>query len=202
MALNDVPLSTQTLSSTQPDIRTNFQVIDTAFEVDHVGFNDAGQGKHNQVTLPVQAGSPAIAAGDNAFYNLLNATTAKNEVYVHKQTNAGTADIPFTASILSGSTPALDAGGWSYLPSGLLLKFGNGTANGNTAFLFSTLNPTAPSFTQVLSIILCPAYSNASDGDGFVRLSNYTTAGFNAYGSARTTTTTKSVSFQFFAIGY
>ncbi len=202
MALNNVPLNGQSLAYTKPLVNANFSTIDTTFSVDHVAYNTSGGGKHNKVTFPVQGSAPAFAAGDNGLYSFLYATTAKNEEFIHKQTFAGTSDIPFTASILSTATPALNTGGWSYLPSGLLLKFGNGSANGSTNFTFAALNPGAPGFTQVLTMVLCPGYTAVSDGDGFVRLGAYTSAGFNAFGSARTTVTTKAVTFQYIAIGY
>ncbi len=54
--LIDVPLATDTLSGSQPSIRTNFNVISVAFSQDHVNYNrtvgDAGQGMHQQITLP------------------------------------------------------------------------------------------------------------------------------------------------------
>ncbi len=204
MAWNqNIPQPTDQLAASQADILNNFQALQTLIDVNHVDFASGDQGKHKFVTFPVQAPAPAFAAGEEGLYNFLYATTAKNELFVHKQTGATTVDIPLTASILStSSAPALNTGGWTYLPSGLLLKFGNGSANGNTAFTFAALNPTAPAFTQVLTIILCTAYSNAADGDGFVRLSTFTAAGFNAFGSARTTVTTKAVLFQYLAIGY
>jgi hypothetical protein len=204
MAYNaNVPQSTDLLSQSQSDILNNFIAIQTLIDVNHVDFASGDAGKHKFITFPVQNPAPTFAAGEEGLYSFLNATTVQNELYVHKQTGATTAEIPFTASILStNSAPIVNSGGWTYLPSGLLLLFGHSTANGNTAFTFAALNPSAPVFTNVLSIILCTAYNNASDGNGFVRLSGYTAAGFNAYGSARTTVSPASVSFQYLAIGY
>lgn len=129
MALNNVPQSGQTLNDTRNPIRTNFSVINAAFLVDHVEYNLANQGFHNKVTMPVQVAAPAFAAGINGIYNLNNATTTKNELYVHKQQDAGTADIPFTASTLSSSTPGSAASGWTYLPSGIILQWTNSSSN-------------------------------------------------------------------------
>lgn len=204
MAYNaNVPQPTDLLSQSQSDLLNNFIALQTLIDVNHVDFASGDQGKHKFITFPVQSPAPTFAAGEEGLYSFLNTTTSQNELYVHKQTGATTAEIPFTASVLSAnSAPILNSGGWTYLPSGILMLFGHGTANGNTAFTFAALNPGAPVFTNVLSMVLCTAYNNSSDGNGFVRLSGYTSTGFNAYGSARTTVSTASVSFQYLAIGY
>jgi hypothetical protein len=199
------PAANQLLSVSQPIIQGNFAIIDTSFQVNHVAFNGGtDNGKHKYVELPVQLASPPIVfpAGEIAAYSFLNAITAVNELYVNKTNQATVVQIPATASILStSSNPGLNVTGWTYLPSGILLKWGQGTANGNTAFVFPVA-ANIPVFTNVMSMQLCTAYSNVTDGDGFARLSTFTNLGFTAFGSARTTTTTKNVSFQWLAIGY
>lgn len=125
MALNiNIPQANQTLAITQPLILNNFNAINTAFAVDHVNFNDPGQGKHNKITFPVQAVVPVFAAGDLGLFSFLNATTTKNELNVYKANNAGYVNVPFTASILSNSAPIQNGSGWSYLPSGLIIQWG------------------------------------------------------------------------------
>lgn len=203
MALNNVPLSGQTLNDTRVPINQNFSVIDTAFSIDHVDYNAGGQGKHAKVTLPVQAGAPAFAGTDNGFFNLLYATSTKQEIYVHKQSGAGTANIPFTASTLSANAaPASNAGMWTFLPSGLLLKSGSSI---DLAGGLIQVTPTGgPNFTQILSVII-GAYSNTSTGDlNFaVRLVDINSANtFRVYISSRTSTGAAPGGFQFLAIGY
>lgn len=203
-----IPQSTDQLSTSQGDILNNFTILGAiAGNANAASAAINSSSGFNWIYLPSQGAIPpagsAFPAANIGLYSATNPTTSKNELYVNKTNQATVKQIPMTASSLSiASAPASNAGGWTYLPSGLLLKFGNSTANGNTAFTFAALNPGAPAFTQVLSMVLTPAYSNASDGNGFVRLSNFTGAGFNAYGSQRTTTSTQAVSFQYLAIGY
>lgn len=154
MALNiNIPQANQTLSITQPLILNNFNAINTAFAVDHVNFNDAGQGKHNKITFPVQVLPIVIAVGDLALYSLLNATTNKNELNVYKVSNSVYVNVPFTASILSNSAPIQDGAGWSYLPSGLIIQWGKVSAgiNGNLA-ISTTFNFPITFPTQALNI--------------------------------------------------
>lgn len=199
------PAANQLLSASQPIIQGNFTILQNSFDVNHVDFNaGTDNGKHKYVELPVQASAPPIvfAAGEIATYSFLNAITNVNELYVNKTNQATVVQIPITASILStNSNPGAGVSGWTYLPSGVLLKWGQGSANGNTAFTFPVA-ATIPVFTNVMSMQLCTAYNNASDGDGFARLSTFNNLGFTAFGSARTTVTTKAVLFQYLAIGY
>lgn len=168
MALIVVPNPGQTLNSSRPDINNNFQVISDDFSIDHVAYNTTGEGKHNKTTFPVQAMAPSpIDAGDDVLYNLLNATTTKNELYIHKQTNAGTSDIPLTASILSQSTPIAGASGWTMLPSGIIMRWENFSGNGLTTI---TLNPGYISFTTIYSIMLTVVDPSTSDVNSAVRL--------------------------------
>lgn len=206
--LPNIPQATDKLSVSQGNILNNFTILgaiagNASASSDSIN-STAG---FNWILLATQGATPpagsAFAPGVVGLYSANNPTTSKNELYINKTNQATVTQIPATASVLSvTSAPASNTGGWTYLPSGLLMKFGNGSANGNTAFTFAALNPGAPAFTQVLSMVLCTAYSNASDGDGFVRLSSFNNLGFNAFGSARTTVTTKVVLFQYLAIGY
>lgn len=200
----NIPQATDLLSQSQSDIQSNFAALKVLIDINHETFGNAQEGKHKYVELPVQTPSPpiAFAAGEVALYSFLNATTTKNELYINKTNQATVVQVPATASILStNSNPGLNVAGWTYLPSGILMKWGSGSANGNTAFTFPVA-ATIPVFTNVMSMQLCTAYSNIADGDGFVRLSTFTNLGFTAFGSARTTVTTKAVMFQYLAIGY
>lgn len=205
---SEIPQSTDQLSVSQGDILANFQALGAiAGNSNAASASLSATSGFNWIYLASQGATPppgaSFPASEIGLYSAVSPSTSKRELYINRTHQATVVQIPMTASSLSiTSAPALNTGGWSYLPSGLLMKFGNGSANGNTAFTFAALNPGAPGFTQVLSIILCTAYSNAADGDGFVRLSSYTNTGFNAFGSARTTVTTKAVLFQYLAIGY
>lgn len=160
MALNNVPLAGQNLVQTRDAINQNFiTYIDAQFAVDHVAFATLGAGKHNKVTLPLVSTSPAspvFAAGENGIYNLNNATTTKNEIYLHIQQNATTVEIPMTASTLSSSTPTGLTQGYTFLPSGLILAWGSqlilnaGTTTVNIPYTFSNAN-------RILHVMISPA---------------------------------------------
>ncbi len=194
MALNNLPLTGQSLGVTRVPINQNFAVIDAAFSVDHVDFNLTNQGKHNQVTMPVQAASPATLASEVALFSRTSPLTGVPEMAWRRQSNGSV--IEFTGALLASS-------GWSYMPSGLLIKWGHTSATGLTTVTFPT-GANIPAFTTIYSMNITTAYVNTSDGDGFVRLNNFLApyTQFSVYASRRTSTGSFGpVSFQYFAIG-
>jgi hypothetical protein len=186
MPLNDVPLSGQTLGATQNPIRQNFLTIEDSFIVDHVDYGASGEGKHNKVTFPVQASAPSFLSGEEGLYNLLNATTDVNELYIHKQTSAGTAEIPFTASILSESAPTSLMPGWTYLPSGILVRWD--LIIGNAGMNTTTLGGAGfPVFNTLYTVFLTPYSATAGDVNFAVRLVGIVSnTQFTTYFSSRT----------------
>jgi hypothetical protein len=116
MSLNQVPQSNQTLAQTQAPILNNFITIDQVFGVDHVTFNTFNAGFHNKVTLPVQTMVPMGVAGAGVLYYY------NNILYFN---NNNTTPIPITLSNIASVGPSGLANGWTYLPSGFILKWGN-----------------------------------------------------------------------------
>lgn len=207
MAYNqNIPQATDALSQSQQDILNNFLANYNAFNVNHVTFNaGADMGKHKWLTLPQQASTPPITFGatEMALYSAQSPyNAAVNEIFINKTNQATVVQIPSTASLLSvASDPGNNVSGWTYLPSGILLKWANGNANGNTAITFPVAAD-IPVFTNVMSIQLTTFVNSAADSNTFVRLSAFTNVGFNCYGSSRTTVAAAACSFQYLAIGY
>jgi len=65
---SDIPVSGDTLGGTRDRIRTNFQEIFNVNGINHVDFNDADEGKHKFLQMPVQAAAPATAASEGGLY--------------------------------------------------------------------------------------------------------------------------------------
>jgi len=198
----NTPQSSDKINTTQPIIQSNFQAIDELIGENHVGFNVDGFGKHTVVEMPVQGAAPTFATDENGFYNLLNATTGKNELYIHKQRQGVAAgeSIPFSASVLSNTVTASCTNGWSYLPSGLLVRWGkNTTAVAAATFSIDTATISGgPAFTKALCAIIS-GYSN-SGGTPFY----WVQTGLSALGVINgkySTTITTSQGITYFVIG-
>jgi len=205
--LNNVPVAGQTLGSSRDLINANFATINTAFSVNHVQYNDGSgnQGMHNFITFPIvsPATPPTYAATQDGLYNLTSSITGIQELFIHKQiASSGTQDIPFTASLLStNATPATGTAGWSYLPSGLLIKWGAGTADGATAYTFPVAS-NIPVFTTCLSVTISTFSGTSADVNEFARLISFNATTINVWGSFRTTVSPTFVGYYYLAIGF
>jgi hypothetical protein len=193
MALINVPLTGQNLGNTRVPINTNFATINTAFAIDHVAFATSGEGWHNKVTLPVQGGVPTFASGQDGIYNFANATTGSNELYAHIQKAGGsaTADIPFTASSISQNSGITNGStGWTYLPSGILMRwdyFTYSTNTGNITYTYPTGADYPPAFNNLFSVQITPTSVAGGDQNFSVRLiSILNSTQFSVYFSNRT----------------
>lgn len=194
MTLNDVPNPGQNLQQTQSPIKTNFESIDTAFAADHVPYVTTGAGWHNKVTFPVQGMVPTFASGQDGLYNFANTTTGSNELYANIQkAGGGTANIPFTASIVSqNSGITLGSTGWTYLPSGILMRwdyYNYTVMTGTVVYTYPTGANFPPPFNNLFSVQLTPICNTAGDIDFAVRLITLmSSTQFSMYFSKRTTT--------------
>jgi len=88
---------------------------------------------------------PAVTGTDLLIYNYLNTDTSAQELYVKKQAALGTAGIPFTAKNM--------ANGWTYLPSGLLVKWGSSNKSGLGSVDITT-GPNYDGATQPVAFVM------------------------------------------------
>lgn len=206
--LPNIPQSTDQLSVSQADILNNFTILGAIAgnaNVSSAAIN-ATSG-FNWLYLPANGAIPpagaAFPVGDIGLYSALNTTTNKNELYVNKRNQATTVQIPTTASILSvNSSPAALSAGWTYLPSGILLKWaGNVNANGQTNIVFPAA-ANIPAFNRCITVIVQVADGAAGDSNRAIRLTGVGALSFDVYGSTRTSTGAASVPFTYLAIGF
>lgn len=213
-----IPTGPQQLSQSQGDLLNNFGAVEALIDNDHADFaTGAGvAGQHNRVSFQTQAASPpagtvlspSFTAGQIGLYSFLNTTTNKNELYVNKLNQATTVQIPLTASTLSAtSAPGNNVFGWTYLPSGILLKWGTKTGISGSANITVNGGGLGPNFAGVMQIQITTTNTTASDPDQFVTLANNwnipTNAYFQVYGSSRSATgASVNASCSWLAIGY
>lgn len=186
----NIPQPTDIISTSQNDILVNFQTIHTAWDINHVPFDAVGQGKHNQVSLPIQAVDPAAVAAEMQVYTKTSTLSLLPEMFIRR---AAGAVVEFTSSLNAVT-------GWTRLPSGILLKWGTGNANGSTQTVFP-VGATIPVFAAIYNVQLTVADAGAADSDSFARITAVAPASFFAYGSRRTVVATQNVAFYYLAIG-
>ncbi len=200
MALNNVPLSGQTLNATRVPINQNFSVIDTAFQVDHVDYNISGQGQHNKVSFPTQNPVPAPQAGICQLYSIISAITGQPElVFTHQAGSTA----PTAAQIVEFTSAGWTNPGWTRLPSGIMLKWRSGIGFGGGSSVTININatsPTSPPFTSFETILITPIDTSASYNNviGLTTISfpNFTVSKFGGPNPG------SSVTFSYLVIGY
>jgi len=111
----NIPQPTDELRDSQNDILQNFQGIKTAWDVNHVTFDLADEGKHSHVSLPEQAAGPATAANELAVYSKQSTLTGVAELFVRRESSGD--EIELTSGLAAND-------GWSRLPSSILIKWG------------------------------------------------------------------------------
>ncbi len=121
----NTPNANDQINNTQQPIKDNFGGIETAFEVNHGAFGSAFEGKHVKVVMPEQAAAPVppILENEGALYTKESSSSGAAQTELFFQFGRG-----FAERELTGKGPfvigPLEEDGWSFLPSGLLIKFG------------------------------------------------------------------------------
>lgn len=193
MAYNDnIPQPTDKLKDSQNDILQNFSSIKSAFDTNHVTFDLADEGKHKYVSFPEQVAGPATGVNERAIYAKQSSYTGLAELYTREESSG--AEIEFTGALKA--TP-----GWTILPSGIILKWGWGTANGAYTLVLPA-GATIPAFTTIFSVQVSVLNNAAGDVDEAIRVVNFANPlQIDVYGSNRSTTGATPVVFEYFAIG-
>jgi hypothetical protein len=122
--------------------------------INHVSFDIANAGKHIYVQMPVGGGPGSFTLGEIDLWNQSYASSTKNELYIQKQNMLADVSVPATASIL-GMNNTASRTGWTFLPSGILMKWGQATVTVGTSVNVN-LNPggvtvMGPNFVNVYS---------------------------------------------------
>ena len=150
----NVPAATQQINNSQPQIQANFQEIQTGFSVDHVPYGTGGatEGFHRKISIPVWPAGPlpVFPAGTIGLYNRVHA--GSNQLYV--KTGAAAA-IPMTEQAFTAGT-----NGYTYLPSGLVMKFGTQKSIGIPSRAIINLNGIGPNYAQTPFVNATGGYSD------------------------------------------
>ena len=154
--------SGDTLSASRDQIRTNFINIEDVFAINHVDFDETGEGKHTFLQMPDQDPAPTTAANEGGFYvkdatgsNLFFRSESDGEEYQISTVSDG--DIATFGTNTAYS--ANHTGGWSFLPGGLILQYGirSSLSQGNNVVTFSRTFPTA-----VFNVVITPVRNSSN----------------------------------------
>ena len=173
----NTPNASDVISQTQLTIYNNFQAL-------------APWG-NGYGAFTTQSVAPGFSAGTDYIYMLAYGTTATNELWVHKQTTAGLSEVPFTASKMSNSVAASCVNGWTYLPSGLLMKWGKVAAPTASTAITPTVTSGGPNFSQVFQSFVTPLDTSVATNFtcGQNTVPNNVSGNFTAYAANPSATT-------------
>lgn len=153
--LPNIPQGTDKVKQSRPQIQTNFADIQDWTAVDHQTFGTNFEGTHSQVTLIAGAATSAPAAGQVQLNSQVFAASGIPELYFRN----GTTGLDFPISAANAS-----AAGYTALPGGLIMKWGNATLNtmggGPFAFIWPTAGNQVPFSQQYAAWVVVGAVSN------------------------------------------
>ncbi len=94
----------------QPRMKTNFQSISDLIDVDHVGFNVATAGQHDQISFALNQAAPAAGAANSVLYT--NLVSSISELFFR---NSRKSDIQLTDLVINDVGNGGSAGGTQFV---------------------------------------------------------------------------------------
>lgn len=190
-----IPQPNDILSQSQSQIQTNFAQADTIFDLNHVTFDNASvasRGKHRRVDL-IRVAAPGSIATEAVVYQKL--AGASSNLFMQRDGVA-------TEIQLTGPNPLIAATGESFLPGGLLIKWGITSGTGDDSKTFAGLGLTAfPTACFGVQTQIVNAGGGPTTVNQFVSMRGVSATGFTFTATRRVDKLSDTVSFYFFAIG-
>jgi hypothetical protein len=147
MTYTSLPNSGQSLGQTRAAIKNNFDEIKASFDINHIDFDLAGNGKHLLIQMPTPQTSPVTAASEIALYPKLDGALAP-QLFFRPQNNAN--EIQMTHTVPATVNNANGAGSltrYTFLPGDLVFIVGYTTNTQDS----STIN-LSTAMTSVINI--------------------------------------------------
>jgi hypothetical protein len=202
MAYKNSPIAADSKQKSQPEIQENFLQIAAFTTQDHETFGSADIGKHKQTTF-IELGidvtsAPPTLANEAAIYCRQSTYGGNVAALFFRPEGQGAGagiEYDFTSS-------AQAADGWTRLPSGILLKWGTGTANGAAAVQAFPVAGTIPVFAAIYQVMLSTAAGGGGGQDDYMAyLTGKTVANMTVNGSVRTQNNPANGTYAYLAIG-
>lgn len=136
----NMPTSGESLGSTYQKVQDNFMNYWNNFQINHVNPNDANGGKHTKVQMIEQGADPATAINEMAMYT--KDVAGNTRTFLRQENNGDPIQ-------LSGISPLAAANGYTFLPGGLMIQWGQITTSAKTAVINFT-----PAFDTVFQAVV------------------------------------------------
>lgn len=169
-----IPASGQSLGSSRTQVQNNFSSLRTTISnatlPNHIDVNSTGAGKHIFIQMPVQTPSAANLTLSGEFGLIAKTANGISELFYNRD-GANTAGTPNYIQLTKGN-PSVATPGYSFLPGGILIQWGLGTASGGSAAI------TFPTpFPATLFSVVCTPLGTSAVG---IAETGQSTTGFTA----------------------
>ena len=157
---SNIPQPNDDLSVSQPQILANFTEIATAFNLNHGPFNSATEGKHAFVEMPNQnAAPPTTIANEVGLYcntSAYSPITGPEPALLFIKQFGTSAPAPLNSATGYEITTSnyIANGGWTRLPSGILIMWGFGTVPNNATPITLPISATIPNFYTIYQVLI------------------------------------------------
>jgi hypothetical protein len=138
MTYTILPNSGQSLGVTRIPINTNFSLIQSVFDKNHIDFNAPGPGKHKFLQMPVQSAAPSTLSSEGAFYS----KTSKGDAQAFWRFENSGIELQMTNNTIN----AVASPGAVPMMNGMTMQWGNAIVTSGTPIAFFA------TFTSVVSI--------------------------------------------------
>ncbi len=191
----NIPQSTQTLLASQALLLANNQQLNASFAVNHIAFADNGStaGFHTKLQFPAAIADmdrPVNNSPEASLFPGVGATTGLTELFFTNSAGVYTQ--------ITGNGSGSASSGYTRLPSGILIKWGQANGNSGTVTMSQ-----GPSFSTLFNVQLTIKDSPGAPNT-FVYLNALAPSGQNTFsfvGVQRLSTASTAVTFQYLAIG-
>lgn len=180
----NIPHANDQFSQSQMDIQGNFQALNPIF----LGIN-------NYLYLPIQGSGPATSASQVALY-AKTGIEGTPELFFRNASSG--AEIEATGTLAASN-------GWSFLPSGMLIKWGTATVTRNSLNTVSfPVAGTIPVFQNLWNVQVTQTFAagpTLSNLNCFLSAGNYLIGSFQVYPNAAVAPTSGTITIAYVAIG-
>ena len=185
---SNIPQAGDVPADSQSKLLENNENLPIYLAINHGAFGTPEEGTHVALTMPEVAAAPDTAANECALY-IKEGTGTVPQLFFRRPTNGD--EIECTGL----------GADYTRLPSGLLMKWGTHTINGDDIVTVAT----APYFTTIYNIQITPITEDLADNNQTTTLKtvtiNPTNFVMSVASSYRITTAARVVKFYWMAIG-
>ena len=171
---NNIPQPSDRPSDSQDDLLQNFQALKVFLDRNHVAIIDpttnTSEGKHRFLQMPEQVAVPSTADNEGALY--VKEANGRSSLYFRQEKDG-------TEIQMTKQAPIKSATGESFLPGGIIYKWGSTNFAASTS---QAVSFTGASFSAIYQVVATLARQSGSGTlDRKFNINDPTTAGFTGY---------------------